>query len=75
MEAIDRLKAPTPSFQKKLRNISITLMGIVGALYAAEVGGQIDLFSVEVEQYLLIATIVLPFIAGTAQTAKADAPD
>ncbi len=75
MEAIDRLKSPTPSFQKKLRNISITLMGIVGALYAAETGGQLDLFSVEVEQYLLIATIVLPFIAGTAQTAKANAPD
>ncbi len=72
MEIIDRVKAPTPDFHKKLRNFALSLATAFGGILAAEKSGAIDLFSNEVEQGMVVAVIVLPAIAGTAQTAKVE---
>ncbi len=36
-ELIDRLKAPTPSFFKKVRNVGLTLAAVGGAILSAPV--------------------------------------
>lgn len=65
MKIIERIKAPTPKFFKKLRNIGIGLAAIGTAIIAAPVS--LPAIVIKIAGYLAVAGTV----AGTvSQTAK-----
>ena len=67
MKITERIKAPTPKFFKKLRNIGIGLAAIGTAIIAAPVS--LPAIVIKIAGYLAVAGTV----AGTvSQTAKGD---
>lgn len=67
MNAIERFKAPTPEFWKKVRNITGVVAGIAGALLVAPVA-----LPVATVTALTYIAVIGGTIAGTAQFTKED---
>jgi hypothetical protein len=61
MNLIQRVKAPTPHFFKKLRNIGIALASISGAIIAAPIA--LPVLIVHVAGYLAVAATVTTAIS------------
>ncbi len=57
LSLLQRAKAPTPGFFKKLRNVGLSLTAVSGAFLAAPVA--LPTFLVTVAQYLAVAGTVL----------------
>ncbi len=72
MELIKRLQSPTPAFHKKLRNLALTLVGIAGALLAADAASEAFELTAMVSQICQYVVIIGGAVAGTAQTPVVD---
>ncbi len=73
MEIINRLKSPTPTFHKKLRNIALTLAGIAGSIIGATSVAPPEIVFPEVLiQACWYIVVICGAIAGTAQTPVVD---
>ena len=68
MELIDRIKAPTPKWWKKVRNIAGTVAVIGGVVLTLPVALPVGIVTA-----ITTITIVTGTIAGTAQATKEDA--
>jgi hypothetical protein len=64
MKIIERMKAPTPSFFKKMRLIGLGLLATGGVLVATPVALPIAI--VTIGQYLIVAGSVATAVAQTA---------
>ena len=67
MKIIDRIKAPTPKFHKRLRNIGLGLIAAGGAILASPVALPVALGSLA--SYLIVAGSVA---TAVAQSVTAD---
>lgn len=65
-ETFNRLKQPTPTFFKKLRNVGIAIAAVGGALMASPVVLPVTL--VTVAGYLVLAGSVIGAVSQTAVT-------
>lgn len=63
-EIMNRVKAPTPKFFKKLRNIGLALAAVAGTIVAAPVA--LPVVIVKVAGYLAVASGVLSAVSQTA---------
>lgn len=63
-EIINRVKAPTPNFFKKLRNIGIALATVAGTIAAAPVA--LPALVVKLAGYLAVASGVISAVSQTA---------
>jgi hypothetical protein len=61
---IERVKAPTPKFFKKLRNIGLAIAGIAGTIVAAPIA--LPAIVIKIAGYFVVAGGVL---GGASQTA------
>jgi hypothetical protein len=65
MELIDRVKAPTPKWWQKVRNVALIASGIAGGLLVAPIA-----LPVGVVTTLTYVAVVGGTIAGTAQATR-----
>ena len=64
MEILDRIKAPTPKWWKKVRNVMIVVAGVSGALLT------LPILPAGVVTALTYTAVISGTIAGTAQVTK-----
>ncbi len=64
MKLMQRVKAPTPKFFKKIRNISLTLAGISATILAAPVA--LPAVLIKIAGYLAVAGSVAGTVSQTA---------
>lgn len=65
MELIDRMKAPTPKWWAKVRNVAIVVASVTGAIIAAPISLPVGAVTA-----LTYVCVISGTIAGTAQATK-----
>lgn len=63
MNILERIKSPTPTFFKKLRNIGLGLIAVGGVLVSSTIA--LPVIAITIGQYLIVAGSVASAVAQT----------
>ena len=63
MNILERIKSPTPTFFKKLRNVGLGLIAVGGVLVSSTIA--LPVFAITIGQYLIVAGSVASAVAQT----------
>lgn len=64
MNILERIKSPTPTFFKKLRNVGLGLIAVGGVLVSSTI--TLPIIAITIGQYLIVAGSVASAVAQTA---------
>ncbi len=63
MNILERIKSPTPTFFKKLRNVGLGLIAVGGVLVSSTI--TLPVIAITIGQYLIVAGSVASAVAQT----------